>query len=82
MILIDRQGHALKSGAIKRVPGPFSAAAIWVAECDVCFKQEVAICRRFSTLRKPLAAEGWFFGDKGAVVCASCVAAMTEGGKV
>lgn len=51
----------------------------WVAECDVCYKQEIAVCRRFSTLRKPLAAEGWYFGGKGAVVCASCVKGMKGG---
>lgn len=54
----------------------------WVAECDVCFKQEIAVCRRFGALRKPLEAEGWFFGRRGAVVCASCVATMTNGGRV
>lgn len=79
MILIDRQGHTLKSGAIKKAPQPFAAAVIWIAECDVCFKQEIAVCRRFSALQKPLEAEGWFFGSKGAVVCASCIQNMKGG---
>lgn len=51
----------------------------WVAECDVCFKQEIAVCRRFSALQKPLEAEGWFFGRRGAVVCASCIQNMKGG---
>jgi hypothetical protein len=73
VILIDRQGHALKSGL-----SPFASAKVWIAECDVCFKQEVAVCRRFSALQKPLAAEGWFFGSRGAIVCASCVQEMRD----
>jgi hypothetical protein len=70
MILVD-----------KCKPSVSARARTWIAECDVCFKQEVALCRRFSTLQRRLAVEGWFFGARGAIVCASCLAQMTQEGE-
>jgi hypothetical protein len=69
MILIDKQGHPARLHT-------FSPAKVWIAECDMCFKQEAAVCSRFSTLKKRLVAEGWYVGEKGAIVCSVCLASM------
>lgn len=69
MILMDRQGLPARFH-------PLSSVRVWIAECDMCFKQEAAVCRRFGTLKRQLVAGGWYVGEKGAIVCSVCIASM------